>query len=82
MDRVDKDWKSRTWVTGVFRNKEAPRGPVRSILMDISEEGVTGRRYLLWSRNDQARRQNPGKYRKPETLSRPPPELKCLTDGL
>ncbi|HQE50040.1 MAG TPA: transposase, partial [Fervidobacterium sp.] len=46
MERVNKELKRRTKVAGVFPNEESLLRLVGSILMDINEEWVTGRRYL------------------------------------
>jgi putative transposase len=46
MERVNRELKRRTRVVGVFPNEEALRRLIGSILMDINEEWVTGRRYL------------------------------------
>ncbi len=46
MERVNKELKRRTKVVGVFPNEESLLRLVGSILMDINEEWVTGRRYL------------------------------------
>jgi len=47
MERVNTELKRRTKVVGVFPNEESLLRLVGSILMDINEEWVTGRRYLL-----------------------------------
>jgi transposase-like protein len=46
MERVNKELKRRTNVVGAFPNEESLLRLVGSILMDINEEWVTGRRYL------------------------------------
>jgi len=46
MERVNKELKRRTKVVGAFSNGESLLRLVGSILMDINEEWVTGRRYL------------------------------------
>jgi transposase-like protein len=46
MERVNKELKRRTRVAGVFPNEESLLRLVGSILMDVNEEWVTGRRYL------------------------------------
>jgi len=46
MERVNKELKRRTKVVGAFPNEESLLRLVGSILMDINEEWVTGRRYL------------------------------------
>ena len=46
MERVNKELKRRTKVIGAFPNEESLLRLVGSILMDINEEWVTGRRYL------------------------------------
>jgi len=46
MERVNKELKLRTKVVGAFPNEEALLRLVGSVLMDINEEWVTGRRYL------------------------------------
>jgi transposase-like protein len=42
--------KRRTKIVGVFPNEEALLRLVGSILMDVNEEWVTGRRYLTVER--------------------------------
>jgi len=46
MERVNREMKRRTKVVGAFPNEESLLGLAGSILMDINEEWVTGRRYL------------------------------------
>jgi transposase-like protein len=46
VERVNSELKRRTKVVGVFPNEESLLRLVGSILMDINEEWVTGRRYL------------------------------------
>jgi transposase-like protein len=46
MERGNRELKRRTKVVGVFPNEESLLRLVGSILMDINEEWVTGRRYL------------------------------------
>ena len=46
VERVNRELKRRTKVVGVFPNEESLLLLVGSILMDINEEWVTGRRYL------------------------------------
>ncbi len=46
MERVNKELKRRTKVVGAFPNEESLLRLAGSILMDINEEWVTGRRYL------------------------------------
>jgi len=46
MERVNKELKRRAKVVGAFPNEESLLRLVGSILMDINEEWVTGRRYL------------------------------------
>ncbi|KAF5090244.1 IS256 family transposase ISKol5 [anaerobic digester metagenome] len=46
MERVNKELKRRTKVVGAFPNEESLLRLVGSILMNINEEWVTGRRYL------------------------------------
>ena len=46
MKRVNKELKRRIKVVGVSPNEESLLRLVRSILMDINEEWVAGRRYL------------------------------------
>jgi len=46
MERVNRELKRRTKVVGVFPNEESLLRLVGSILMDINEEWITGRRYL------------------------------------
>jgi transposase-like protein len=48
----------------VFPNEESLLRLVGSILMDINEEWVTGRRYLTMEGEDQARRQGSDKLQK------------------
>ncbi len=47
MERLNKELKRRTRVAGVFPNEESLLRLIGSILMDVNEEWVTGRRYLL-----------------------------------
>jgi transposase-like protein len=44
MERVNRELKRRTEVVGVFPNEEALLRLVGSILMDVNEEWVTGRK--------------------------------------
>ncbi|MDI6811392.1 MAG: transposase, partial [archaeon] len=46
MERVNKELKRRTKVVGAFPNEESLLRLAGSILMDITEEWVTGRKYL------------------------------------
>lgn len=46
MERVNRELKRRTKVVGVFPNEESLFRLVGSILMDINEDWVTGRKYL------------------------------------
>jgi len=46
VERVNKELKRRTRVAGVFPNEESLLLLVGSILMDVNEDWVTGRRYL------------------------------------
>jgi transposase-like protein len=46
MERVNRELKRRTRVVGAFPNEESLLRLVGSILMNINEEWVTGRRYL------------------------------------
>ena len=46
MGKVSREIKRRTKVVGMFPNEESLLRLVRSILMDINEEWVAGRRYL------------------------------------
>ncbi|MDN7025656.1 IS256 family transposase [Methanoculleus sp. FWC-SCC1] len=46
MERINKELKRRTKVVGAFPNEDALLRLAGSILMDINEEWVTGRRYL------------------------------------
>ena len=46
MERVNRELKRRTKVVGAFPNEESLLRLVGSILMNINEEWVTGRRYL------------------------------------
>jgi putative transposase len=49
-ERVNKELKRRTKVIGALPNEESFLRLVGSILMDINEEWVTGRRYLTMER--------------------------------
>jgi putative transposase len=46
MERVNKETERETKVVGMFLNEESLLWLVGSILMDINEEWITGRRYL------------------------------------
>lgn len=46
MERVNRETKRRTKVVGVFPNEESLLRLVGSVLMDVNEEWVTGRKYL------------------------------------
>jgi len=46
LERVNRELKRRTRVVGVFPNDESLLRLVGSILMDINEEWISGRRYL------------------------------------
>jgi len=46
MERVNRKLKGRPKVVGMFLNEESLLRLVGSILMDINEEWITGRRYL------------------------------------
>ena len=59
MERFNKELKRRTKVAGVFPNEESLLRLVGSILMDVNEEWVTGKKYLQMH-----------EYRKYETLPR------------
>lgn len=50
MERVNKEVKRRTKVARVFSNGESLILLVGSILMDVNEEWVIGRRYLTMER--------------------------------
>uniref|UniRef100_UPI00374CA748 transposase n=1 Tax=Methanoculleus nereidis TaxID=2735141 RepID=UPI00374CA748 len=50
MEWVNRELKRRTKVVGAFPNEESLLRLVGSILMDINEEWVTGRRYLTMER--------------------------------
>jgi len=50
MERVNRELKRRTVVVGVFPNEESLLRQVGSILMEINEEWITGRRYLTMER--------------------------------
>ena len=50
MERVNKELKRRTKVAGVFPNEESLIRLVGAILIDVNEEWVTGRRYLVMRR--------------------------------
>ncbi len=59
VERVNRELKRRTKVVGVFPNEESLLRLVGSILMDVNEEWVTGKKYLQMH-----------EYRKYETLPR------------
>ena len=46
MERVNRELRRRTRGVGVFPNEESLLRMVGSILMEINEEWITGRRYL------------------------------------
>ena len=46
IERVHKEIKRRTKVVGAFPNEESLMRLVGSILFDINEEWITGRKYL------------------------------------
>ena len=46
VERVNKELKRRTKVAEIFPNDESLLRVVGSILMDINEEWVAGRKYL------------------------------------
>ena len=46
MERVNKEIKRRTRVIGAFPSDESLIRLIGSIMMDINEEWVTGKRYL------------------------------------
>ncbi|MGE4374465.1 MAG: transposase [Methanoculleus sp.] len=46
MERINRELKQRTKVVEVFPNEESLLRLAGSILMDINEEWVTGRKYL------------------------------------
>ncbi|MBP2144563.1 hypothetical protein J2129_000017 [Methanofollis sp. W23] len=46
MERINKELKRRTKVVGAFPNENSLLRLAGSILMDINEEWVTGRRYF------------------------------------
>ena len=46
VERTNRELKRRTKVVGVFPNEESLLRLVGSILMDVNEEWVTGRKYL------------------------------------
>jgi len=46
MERINKELKRRTGVVGAFTNEDSLLRLAGSILMDINEEWVTGRKYL------------------------------------
>ncbi len=48
LERVNRELKRRTRVVGVFPNEESLFRLIGSILMDINEEWISGRRYLSW----------------------------------
>jgi len=50
MERVNKELKRRTKVAEAFPDEESLLRFAGSILMDINEEWVTGRRYLVMER--------------------------------
>ena len=47
MERVNRELKLRTKVVGAFPNEESLLRLAGSILMEINEEWVTGRKYLM-----------------------------------
>ena len=51
MERVNKELKRRTKVVGAFPNEESLLRLVESILMDINEEWVTGRRFFIMQKD-------------------------------
>jgi putative transposase len=46
VERVNRELKRRTKVVGVFPNEESLFRLVGSILMDVNEDWVTGKKYL------------------------------------
>ena len=58
MERVNKELKRRTKVVGAFPNEESLLRLAGSILMEINEEWVIDRKYLMMEGNDQTRRQD------------------------
>ena len=46
LERTNKELKKRSKVVGAFPNSQSPMRLAVSILIDINEEWVTGRRYL------------------------------------
>ena len=68
MERVNRELKRRTKVVGVFPNEESPLRLVGSILMDINEEWVTGRRYLAMEGMIRQGDRAQTNYRRSETL--------------
>jgi putative transposase len=50
MERTNRELKRRTKVVGVFPNEESLLQLVGSVLMDVDEEWVPGRRYLTLER--------------------------------
>ena len=46
VERMNRELKRRTKVVGVFPNEESLFRLVGSILMDVNEEWVTGKKYL------------------------------------
>jgi len=63
---VNRELKRRTKVAGVFPNEESLLRLVGSILMDVNEDWVTGRRYLTLEEERSDRAQT--NYRRSETL--------------
>lgn len=48
MERINKELKRRSRVVGAFPNDQSFLRLAVSILIDINEEWITGRRYLSW----------------------------------
>ena len=48
MERINKELKRRSRVVGGFSNDDAFIRLGVSILIDINEEWITGKRYLSW----------------------------------
>jgi transposase-like protein len=48
MERINKELNRRSRVVGAFPNGQSFLRLAVSILIDINEEWITGRRYLSW----------------------------------
>lgn len=53
IERINKELKRRSRVVGAFPNSDSLLRLAVSILIDVNEDWITGRRYYyLWMRND------------------------------